>query len=788
MRKIAEFIVNKRWFIAAVFVALIVYCAFGITKVKVEYDITRYLPDDTDTAQALDIMNEEFVTYGTATFMVKDVSPEKAEALAADIRKLDGVKDLTFSADSPKTYSAEKRAALITVTYDGKTTGYGGATDYKGDGTDERAKRAYSDTVELLDKGGYKYAVPVPLVNDYADTLANEMIIIIAIAAAVVLAVLLFTSKSFAEIIAFPIVFVVAALLNMGTNYWLGTISFASNTVCIILQLALAIDYAIILCHRFTEEKDKRKGDPKSALITALAHAIPEIASSSLTTVSGLVALMFMQLGLGLDLGLVLAKSIVCSLLTVFLLMPCLLLSLSKAMDKSRHRSFVPKIRFLGKGVIKARYVLICVFVVLFGVGAALSQNIEFCYSQNGIDTSRPTATAVAQAEADETFGYNNMFVILVPNDGDYEKQQRVLELVGGYETQAGERLIDSAIGLAGIPIKEKPNGGSYMLGDSINFQDFGEITGLGRILSVAVFGLYAAEHKLDIADYKEFRIPAVDLFEWLLGKDELMSMAGGFADVDALKAQLEYGKEQLVGKDHVRLVFNINAGIEDARVIEMIDRLTPTVKAEYPSAIFAGMSMSAYDLNSSFSRDNLMITLLTVAFIFLILAVTFRSPCIPIVLVFIIQGAIFMNFSLPVIIGNNLFFFTYLIISAIQMGATIDYAILMTNRFMRLGEKKNRRDALVEAVSETFPTVITSGLIMTVAAFLVGLITSDPLIASMGMTLGFGTVISIVSVMIFLPAFLYTLAPLLKKTVVKRKPRAKDIRIENPSDIPYFS
>lgn len=119
-------------------------------------------------------------------------------------------------------------------------------------------------------------------------------------------------------------------------------------------------------------------------------------------------------------------------------------------------------------------------------------------------------------------------------------------------------------------------------------------------------------------------------------------------------------------------------------------------------------------------------------------------------------------------------------------MGATIDYAILMTNRFMRLGEKKNRRDALVEAVSETFPTVITSGLIMTVAAFLVGFITSDPLIASMGMTLGFGTVISIVSVMIFLPAFLYTLAPLLKKTVVKRKPRAKDIRIENPSDIPY--
>ena len=181
-----------------------------------------------------------------------------------------------------------------------------------------------------------------------------------------------------------------------------------------------------------------------------------------------------------------------------------------------------------------------------------------------------------------------------------------------------------------------------------------------------------------------------------------------------------------------------------------------PTVRRICPQAIFAGESMSAYDLNESFSHDNILISLLTVAFIYLILAFTFRSWGIPAVLVLVIQGAIFMNFSLPVIMGNNLFFFTYLIVSAIQM--------------------------VKQAISTAFPTVMTSGTIMTVAAFLVGFLTSDPLISSMGITLGTGTLISIICVLTALPALLYALDPLLEKTVIKRKLKAKDIKMPNPS------
>ena len=369
MRAIAKFIVQKRAIFFILFAALIVYCAISIPKVKVEYDITTFLPPKTDTKLALDIMEDEFVTYGTATVMVKNITYDNAEKLHTQIKNIDGVKSFSFD-DSDDYY--RDACAKFSITF-------------VGDDEDERAVAAYNATVKLLEESGYAYVVPSPLVNNYADTLASEMVIILAIAAAVIVLVLLFTSKSFAEIIAFPIVFIVAAVLNMGTNYWLGTISFVSNTVCIVLQLALAIDYSIILCHRFTEEKDKDPTDPEGALITALSKAIPEIASSSLTTVSGLVALMFMQLRLGYDLGMVLAKSIVWSLLTVFLLMPGILMTLTKLMDKSRHRNFVPKIRFWGKGIIKARYVLIPIFVVLFGVGAALSQQVTYVYSSNAV-------------------------------------------------------------------------------------------------------------------------------------------------------------------------------------------------------------------------------------------------------------------------------------------------------------------------------------------------------------------------------------------------------------------
>lgn len=762
MRKLAAFIVNKRILFFAVFIVLIVLAALGIPRVKVEYDIAEYLPEGTDTTRALKIMDKEFEEFGTASFIVKNIQKPDADALAARLSAIDGVTNFTFDSESASNYKDGN--ALFAM--------------YFADGAGSRSVAAYNTALKMLAESGYKYTVPTPLVNDYADTLASEMVIIIAIAAAVIIAVLLFTSKSFAEVLAFPIVFVVAAVLNMGTNFWLGTISFVSNTVCIILQLALAIDYAIILCHRFTEEKGRRPGDPKGALTAALAHAIPEIASSSLTTISGLVALMFMQLGLGFDLGMVLAKSIVFSLLTVFLFMPCILLWLTKAMDKTLHRSFVPKVRFLGKGVVKARYVVCAVFAVLFGVGAWLSQTVDYCYTQNGIDTSRPTAVMQAVEERDRIFGVSNMFAILVPKSVSPEVQRQITDVV------SSEPLVTSSLGWASIALPSRTDPGKkYYLTDKIIPSDLSDITGLDGAAANVLFAMYALGNGgLQGVPVEEYEVTASDLFEYVFSNDG-MTGVGEFA---AYKELLEFGKSQLVGENHYRLVFNIDSAEESSETFALIERLIPAVKTIEGSAIFAGASMSAYDLNKSFAGDNILITILTVAFVFIILAFTFRSWGIPIVLVAVIQGAIFLNFSLPVVIGKNLFFFIYLIASAIQMGATIDYAILMTNRFNQCKDGVPRKTAICTAITESFPTIATSGTIMTVASFLVGFLTSDPLISSMGMTLGTGTLISVLCVLTVLPALLYVLEPVLKKTTRRKRVKAKDIHMPDPSRIPY--
>lgn len=756
MNKLAKFIVEKRLLFFLLFAVLVVYSVLMIPKVKVEYSITAYLPQNTDTAKALELMDDEFVTYGTCKIMVKNITFETADALHEEIKELDGVKSFSFE-DTEDYYKSS--CALFSITFNG--------TD-----EDEASRAAYNAVVEKLE--GYDFVVPSPLVNDYADKLASEMVIILAIAAVVIFLVLLFTSKSYAEILVFPIVFIIAAVLNMGTNVWLGTISFISNTVCIVLQLALAIDYAIILCHRFTEEKDKSPSDPKGAMITALAAAIPEISSSSLTTISGLVALMFMQLRLGYDLGMVLAKSIVWSLLTVFCLMPGLMLSFSKLMDKTRHKNLVPRMLFWGKGVVKLRYLFLAAFVALVSVGAAFSQQVDYVFSDGAITTDRPTDTKIAVQEVNEIFGYDNMFLILLPK-GDYERERQVLDTVEAHE------MITTALGISNIEIKD-----GFYLSDSIDYKRFSELTDMPLSTSRRVLQLYAAANE----DYwallqnriDDYTVTIIELLDYVFDHDEYLGLTGEDKEsFDDMKTMLKDAEAQLIGENYTRLLFNIDGDVESPETFALIEEITPEVRALYPDAIFAGSSMSSYDLKMSFVSDNLIISLLTIAFIYIILLFTFKSWGIPLVLVAVIQGAIFMNFALTVAMGSTVFFFTYLIVSAIQMGATIDYAIVITNRFRKLKQSMDKRSAVSETISQSFPTILTSGTILTVAAFLIGLISSDPLIASIGMTLGIGTLISIGLVLTALPALLYILDKPLEKTIFRpKKPKEKKPKKKN--------
>ena len=328
MQKVAAVIVDRKTFFFLLFAVLAVFCVFSRNWVNVNDDITSYLAKDTETRRGLDIMESELTTFATAEVMVSSITYETAERLLPQIEVIDGVHSVEFDATQEHYKNA---SALFTVTFDGDTTSpvSEGAMD------EIKALLADYDTYVSSDVGS-------PL----EQTIKSEMVVVLGIAIFIIVAVLLFTSNTYMEIPVLLVTFGAAALLNMGTNYWFGTISYVTDSIAVVLQLALAIDYAIILCHRYTEEREHAQA--RDAAVAALSKAIPEISASSLTTISGLAALALMHFRLGYDMGIELIKAIIMSMLSVFLLMPGLLVLFSKAIDKTHHRSFVPKISLWG--------------------------------------------------------------------------------------------------------------------------------------------------------------------------------------------------------------------------------------------------------------------------------------------------------------------------------------------------------------------------------------------------------------------------------------------------------
>ena len=743
MTKIARFIVDKRKAFYLIFIAAFLFCAASINKVQINNDITSYLPAQTETRRGLTIMEEEFITLGSANVMVSNVTYETALELSEKLEGISGVSEVVFD-DTQEHY--KQSSALFTISFDAEET-------------DPATIEAMNQVLEALD--GYDVYASTQIGRDESVTLQQEMTVILLIAAVVIVVVLLFTSKSYMEVPVYLIVFVVAAVLNMGTNFLFGTISFITNSIAVVLQLALAIDYAIIFCHRYMEERDNGL-DPREADISALSKAIVEISSSSLTTISGMVTLMLMQLRIGFDMGIVLSKGIICSMLCVFLLMPGLLMLFSGPIDRTRHRSLVPKINFWGKVIVRLRYVMPPVFLVIVAASAILSARCDYVFDANDTDFDNKPDWRIADEKVADTFGSKNTIAVLVPQ-GDYEKEQHILERV------ALLPQVTQATGLANIEVED-----DWMLTDELNPRQFSELAGvdieLARLLYQA-YGLSVEEYGAIFQDPDDYSVPLIDVFEFLLEQKDkgVVSLTGEQADkVDDLQEQLDVGLEQLRGEHWSRLVFVADVPTEGDDTYALLDQIRAIAQTYYgDDVILVGNSTNAFDLANSFAGDNLKISILTALFVMVILLFTFKSAGLPILLVLTIQGSIWINFSVPVLTDTNLFFLSYLVVSSIQMGATIDYAIVITNRYLELKGSMERKQAAVEALSQSFPTILTSGTIMAVAGFLIGGISTDATIGSVGQTLGRGTVTSIILVMTVLPQFLMLGDALIERTAI---------------------
>lgn len=739
MEKIATFIVDKRNLFFLLYAFALIFSIVATGWVKVENDITTYLPEDTETRQGLTVMNDNFVTYGTARVMVSNVTYETAENICSDLESIDGVTSVDFD-DTTDHYKSA--SALFSVTFDGTTT-------------DDISIHALHTIRDML--AGYDTYIDTEVGVDTSADLQSEMSVILVLAAIVIVLVLTLTSRSYAEVPVLIMTFGAAALLNMGTNFLCGTISFISNSVTVILQLALAIDYAIILCHRFSDEHETK--DTREACITALSKAIPEISSSSLTTISGLGALAFMHFGIGRDMATVLIKAILFSLLSVFTLMPGLLMVFSKKIDATRHKNLIPKITFLGKFDVATRFIVPPIFAVVVVVTAVLANKCPYCYSYTDLVTAKQSESQIAHQKIKNTFGVNNMVAVIVPT-GDYDSERQLLKDLDSCAE------VKSTQGLANIDAMD-----GYKLADALTPRQMSELAGLDYEVAEALYAAYAVdqnEYGKLISGLGDYKVPLFDMFMFLQRemKDGNITLDGDIQEtLDDLFEQLNKAQLQLQSDKYSRLVVYLNLPEESDETMDFLDTMHAMIAKYYSSDTYiVGNSTNVKDLSSSFGEDNMLISVLSALFVVIILLFTFKSAGLPVLLIVVIQGSIWINFSVPTIQHESLYFLGYLIVNSIQMGANIDYAIVISSHYTDLKKEMRPKEAIIAALNEAFPTIFTSGTILAVAGALIGVMTTNPVIAAIGTCLGRGTVISIVLVMAVLPQIL-----LIGDTIVER-------------------
>ncbi len=729
--KICAFIVDKRNLFFLLFAILAIFSVIARNWVGVENDMAAYLPQSTETRQGLDLMEQEFVTYGSCEIMIANISYEQGEKIKKDIERIDGV----FSVD-----------------YDDSSTYYNNGSGrfnvtFKYDEDDDRCLTSLDKVKSYI--APYDNYLSTSLGDIQAELINDEMKVISVIVVVIVLSVLLLTTQAYAEIPVLLITFGASALLQMGTNFVFGTISFVSDSVTIVLQLALSIDYAIIFLNRYKEEHADK--EPREAVIVALSKAIPEISGSSLTTIGGLIAMTFMQYKMGPDMGIVLIKAILLSLVGVFLLMPGVIMLFADLMEKTKHKNFIPNIPFVGRFAYATRFFVPPIFAVLIVLAFFVSDRCHYVYGYSTVTPPIENSVQIAQRMIEENFDSSNLVAMMVPA-GSYESEKKLIDELESMDE------VDHCQGLANIEAT-----GGYMLADKLTPRQFSELIDLDYEVAELIYAAYAINDK-DYAKVvnglESYRVPLIDMF--LFVKEEVDEGYVTLDDdlnktLDDAYEKMMFAKRQLKSDDYSRILVYLDLPEESEETYAFLDKMHEVGARYYPGGkiLLCGECVSQYDLKNTFSRDNTVVNVVSILVVLVVLLFTFKSAGMPVLLIAVIQGCIWINFSCSTLLHQNIFFLGYLIVSSIQMGANIDYAIVIASRYTELRETMDRKEAIIDAMNLSFPTIITSGPMLAFAGITIGMLTSDVAIYNIGQTLGRGTVISIFITMFVLPQIL---------------------------------
>lgn len=742
MTKISNFIVKFRYlFLVLTFTALIVSLTL-LPLVKTNYDATVYLPDNLETKKALKVMIEEFGEMGQAMIMIEDISITKALIIKKTIiEQTEGVLDIlwldSFVDDElllkvddnifQKPELSEivdnipgvnqfykNKKALFQVIFD--------KSDY-----DDITDKAIVSIRKYLDKTGYQYAMAGTAVSTFNARHATESEIykITIIVIPIFLIILVIFTESFFEPFLFITVVGVAVLINMGTNAIFKEISFFTQSTATLLQFAVSMDYSIFLLHRYNEEK-KRTKDKKEALKNALSKSFTPIMASSLTTIAGFASLMFMRYTIGMDMALVMIKGIVLSILSVFILMPALILIFDKWIERTKHRSFAPKLKKVADSSYKWRFIIPIIILFLIYPAYSYQSSNDFIYGTSSMESGDGTPASDEIIRIAQEFGNSNIVVLLVPHE---KTEDNVIDEV---KTKEKEKLLlnDIKTKLENKKIK-------------CSIQSYYQLTDLSSFFPMINF-----PKDPQIEEIKQ-KINA-----WL---EDL-----GYGDPSTwINSTLipEGMKSQLISENYSRIIISLNTISESFEAFEAVDTIRSSADLLiYNNYYILGTTSSVQEIKAVVEEDFIKVNIISIIAILIILMISFKSFVIPFILVFVIELSIWLNMSIPNLMGDPLIFIGYMLVSSIQLGATIDYGILLTGRYLESRKKNNKKRAMLRSIIDSGNSIFTSALIMGAAGFALAFSSSIEGVSSIGSLIGRGAFLSAFLVLIFLPQLLYFL------------------------------
>ncbi len=665
--------------IVIIFVSLAVIGGIAQFAVSVNYNMTDYLPENAPSTEAIEVMEEEFSgNVANTRVMVGNVEIQEALKVKDNLENIDGVSGVMWLDDV-----IDIKTPLELVDQDILDTYYQNNNALFTFEVEEGKEVVATD--EIYDVIGEDNA----LAGDALDiaisqkATGQETFNAAAILVPIVILILLLSTSSWIEPVFFLVAIGISILINLGTNIFVGEISFISQSVVPILQLAVSLDYAIFLLHRFDDYKEEIE-DPTEAMTMAIKRSFPAITASAATTFFGFMALTFMDFGIGVDLGLGLVKGILLSFISIMILLPALTLLLFPLVEKTRHKQWIPSKYNVGKYLIKLRFPILILIAIII-IPAFLAQGkTNFLYGMGEL----PEDTRAGQdaIQIDQAFGKFTPLVLLVP-EGDLAREDKLARDLDNLPEVKSVISYTKAVGLA-IP--------------------------------------------------KEF--------------------------LD------ESAKEQFFSENYSRLILNTTTDSEGVRAFALVDKVRDITSDYYGDDFHAtGESVTLSDMKVIVNKDNTLVNILTVVAIAIVLLITFKSISMPVVLLLTIQASVWINLAVPYFTNDPLVYIGYLIISIVQLAATVDYGILFSESYTRYRQEMTAKDAIIKTINENIFTIAVPASILSSVGFILWLTSSDPIISSIGILLGRGTLLAFTLVILLLPALLLVFDRVIEKTT--RKP-----------------